>query len=194
MICPGVLIGGIGMGYSAVAIPDIIREADAHLTASNSSEDTSNTTPLIPSILATSEELSWFGMVHIKIEKKTDKYDLYQHCGAGTGARAAWSCHFLPGAGAEVGSGTSDVRSWSQSHSKSGGSAACLVLVHTVYIYAIYKLLSVGFSLTTKENYMYNYCLVIHNRKDYYQHINNKYVHNLKVRQNNIVFSQQLQY
>ena len=76
MICPGVLIGGIGMGYSAVAIPDIIREADAHLTASNSSEDTSNTTPLIPSILATSEELSWFGMVHIKIEKKTDKYDL----------------------------------------------------------------------------------------------------------------------
>ena len=64
------------MGYSAVAIPDIIREADAHLTASNSSEDTSNTTPLIPSILATSEELSWFGMVHIKIEKKTDKYDL----------------------------------------------------------------------------------------------------------------------
>jgi hypothetical protein len=50
------------MGYSAVAIPDILREA-ASLASSNSSVDTnSNSSFLLPTIVATSEELSWFGM------------------------------------------------------------------------------------------------------------------------------------
>jgi hypothetical protein len=50
------------MGYSAVAIPDILEEA-ASLASSNSSVDTkSNSSFLLPTIVATAEELSWFGM------------------------------------------------------------------------------------------------------------------------------------
>jgi hypothetical protein len=67
----GVLIGGIGMGYSAVAIPDILREA-ASLASSNSSVDTNSNISsssnnnnsysfVLPTIVATTEELSWFG-------------------------------------------------------------------------------------------------------------------------------------
>jgi hypothetical protein len=65
----GVLIGGIGMGYSAVAIPDILREA-ASLASSNSSVDTNSNISnsnnnsysfVLPTIIATTEELSWFG-------------------------------------------------------------------------------------------------------------------------------------
>jgi hypothetical protein len=49
------------MGYSAVAIPDILEEA-ASLASSNSSVDAnSNSSFLLPTIVATAEELSWFG-------------------------------------------------------------------------------------------------------------------------------------
>jgi hypothetical protein len=74
----GVLIGGIGMGYSAVAIPDILREA-ASLASSNSSVDANNNISnnhnnnsysfVLPTIVATTEELSWFG----KYSKTTSK-------------------------------------------------------------------------------------------------------------------------
>jgi hypothetical protein len=65
----GVLIGGIGMGYSAVAIPDILREA-ASLASNNSSVDANSNISnnnnnsysfVLPTIVATTEELSWFG-------------------------------------------------------------------------------------------------------------------------------------
>jgi hypothetical protein len=104
----GVLVGGMGMGYSAVAIPDILAEAArmtsnssipdilaeaallasnssmpdslteaAHLASNssspdslteaahlNSSEESITSDPLIPHILASAEELSWFGKSH----------------------------------------------------------------------------------------------------------------------------------
>ena len=45
----GSLMAGYAMGFSAVAIPDIVEEQKA------------NTSYILPSIKATSEELSWFG-------------------------------------------------------------------------------------------------------------------------------------
>ena len=44
------LLGGFGMGFSAVAIPDIKNEMKL-----------GNESYLVPSIQASSEELSWFG-------------------------------------------------------------------------------------------------------------------------------------
>ena len=46
------LIGGYSMGFSAVAIPDIKNEMK------------SENQNLVPAIQASSEELSWFGMIH----------------------------------------------------------------------------------------------------------------------------------
>jgi hypothetical protein len=102
--CSGVLVGGMGMGYSAVAIPDILAEAAlmttnnfeesttgdysavvlpdipteaaplasnksmpeaikeaGHLNFNKSAEENTNSDPLIPHIMASAEELSWFG-------------------------------------------------------------------------------------------------------------------------------------
>jgi hypothetical protein len=87
----GVLVGGMGMGYSAVAMPDILAEAalltsnsspldifadDALLTSNSSvpdilidavhlnsimTEESPSSGFLITPIIASAEELSWFG-------------------------------------------------------------------------------------------------------------------------------------
>ena len=44
------LMAGYGMGYSAVAIPDLSREMESN-----------NTENILPKIQATPEQLSWFG-------------------------------------------------------------------------------------------------------------------------------------
>ena len=45
----GTILGGYNMGFSAIAIPDIKNEME------------NNSTVFIPTISATSDQLSWFG-------------------------------------------------------------------------------------------------------------------------------------
>ncbi len=50
------------MGYSAVAIPDILSEAAANSSHHGNDTNTTSSPPLLPAIHASMEELSWFGM------------------------------------------------------------------------------------------------------------------------------------
>ena len=59
------LMDGCAQGFSAVAIPDIKNEMD-----------TSNGTYLIPSIVATSKDLTWFGN---KLKRESKAFEVLKH-------------------------------------------------------------------------------------------------------------------
>ena len=56
-LCLGILVNGMGYGFSAMAIPNIILE---NVSAMNTTTQVMDS-PLIPIVLASRDQLSWFG-------------------------------------------------------------------------------------------------------------------------------------